>query len=208
MAKACRNREQLVERASALFAGRSAEQLGFNAIAEACGVSIWALRYNFGDSETLFKAVTTHLVDRIDQAAGERPTATRQTLDGLSAHAAFLADLFESEAYRDLLLIVLRAGRERPWLREAYEERVLDRLASGVEAAVADGGRKRNVMILMREGAARRFVKRLETAFALAPLLPAGESPASDERGRLLSEATREAFEATYLFDWSVPVAA
>jgi AcrR family transcriptional regulator len=208
MAKACRNRDVLVERAAALFASRPAEQLGFNAIADACGVSMWALRYNFGDTETLFRAVADHLIDRIDEAAHERPQAGRQTIEGLSAHAAFLAGLFEGEAYRDLLLLVLRAGRERPWLREAYEERVLGKLASGVEAAVAERGRSRDGTILMREGAARRFVRRLETAFALAPLLPAGASPTSNEREQVLREATREAFEATYLIDLSVPAAA
>jgi hypothetical protein len=64
------------------------------------------------------------------------------------------------------------------------------------------------VTISVRAGAARRFVKRLETAFALAPLLPAGEPPAADERERLLGDAAREAFAATYLFEWSVPAAA
>lgn len=208
MAKACRNRDLLVERAAALFARRPAEQLGFSAIADACGVSIWALRYNFGDTETLFRAVADLLLDRIDRAASERPAITQQTIDALNAHAAFLVRLFECAAYRDLLLIVLRAGRERSWLREAYGERVLAKLASGVEAAVAKAGGGRDGLILMREGAAHRFVKRLETAFALAPLLPAGAAPAGNERDQLLREATREAFDATYLIDLSVPAAA
>lgn len=208
MAKTCRNREILIERATALFASRPAEQMGFNAIAEACDVSMWALRYNFGDTETLFKAIADHLLGAIERAARERPAATVQTIDALGAHADFLGGLFRSDDYRDLLILVLRAGRERPWLRDAYEERVLGALAGGVEAAVAESGRGRGVTISMREGAARRFVKRLETAFALAPLLPAGKPPAADERERLLGDAAREAFAATYLFEWSVPAAA
>ena len=208
MAKTRRNRELLIERATALFASRPAEQMGFNAIAEACDVSMWALRYNFGDTETLFKAIADHLVDRIEEAAREHPVAAEQTIDALGVHAAFLAGLFQNDAYRDLLILVLRAGRERPWLREAYEERILGTLARDVEAAVAESGRGRDVTILMREDSARRFVKRLETAFALAPLLPAGEAPAADERERLLGEATREAFAATYVFEWAVPAAA
>lgn len=208
MPKARRNRETLIERATALFASRPAEQMGFNAIAEACDVSMWALRYNFGDTETLFRAIADHLIERIETAARERPAAGEQTIDALGAHAAFLAALFESDGYRDLLILVLRAARERPWLREAYEERILGLLARDVEAAAAESGRQRDVTILMREGAARRFVKRLETAFALAPLLPAGEPPAADERERLLGDITREAFAATYLFEWTVPAVA
>lgn len=208
MAKTLRNRELLVERATALFASRPAEQMGFNAIAEACGVSLWALRYNFGDAETLFKAIADHLIEQIGQAARAHPGAAGQTIDALSAQAEFLAGLFESDSYRDLLILVLRAGRERPWLRDAYETSILDMLAHSVETMVGDGGRQRNVTILMREGGARRFVKRLETAFALAPLLPAGELPSAEDREQLLGEATREAFAATYLFEWSVPAAA
>jgi AcrR family transcriptional regulator len=116
MAKTCRNRETLIERATALFASRPAEQMGFNAIAEACDVSMWALRYNFGDTETLFKAIADHLLETIEQVARKRPTATAQTIDALGAHADFLSGLFRSDAYRDLLILVLRAGRERPWL--------------------------------------------------------------------------------------------
>lgn len=208
MAKARRNREALIEVATALFASRPAEQMGFNAIAEACDVSMWALRYNFGDTETLFKAIADHLVESIERAAEARPAAAEQTIDALGAHAAFLAELFENTSYRDFLILVLRAARERPWLREAYEERIVGLLASGVEATVAESGRHRDVTILMREGAARRFVKRLETAFALAPLLPSGELPAEDERERLLGDITREAFAATYLFEWTVPAVA
>lgn len=208
MAKTCRNRETLIERATALFASRPAEQMGFNAIAEACDVSMWALRYNFGDTETLFTAIADHLVGTIEEMASDRPVTAEQTIEALGAHAAFLASLFESDAYRDLLILVLRAGRERPWLREAYEERVLGMLTRQLEAAVAESGQSREVTISMREGAARRFIKRLETAFALAPLLPAGEPPAAAEREQLLGEATREAFAATYLFEWSVPAAA
>lgn len=208
MAKTCRNRDVLIERATALFASRPAEQMGFNAIAEACDLSMWALRYNFGDTETLFRAVSEHLVERIERAAVERPDATGQTIDALGAHAAFLTCLFASESYRDLLVLVLRAGRERPWLRKTYEDRIVGLLARQVEASVRSSGRERDVPILMREGAARRLVKRLETAFALAPLLPAGEAPADEERERLLGEVTREAFAATYLFEWAVPAAA
>src|SRR5690349_4865133 len=174
MSKPCRNRDLLIERATLLFASRPAEQMGFNAIAEACDVSMWALRYNFGDTETLFQAIAEHLVGQIEHSADQHPVAAAQTIDALGAHAAFLANLFESGSYRDLLILVLRAGRERPWLREAYEDRILGMLARGVETLVQDSGKQRDVPILMREGAARRFVKRLETAFALAPLLPAG----------------------------------
>lgn len=208
MTKTGRNREVLIERATALFASRPAEQMGFNAIAEACGVSMWALRYNFGDTETLFQAIAGHLVEKIEQAAAVGPDPAGQTIDALGAQASFLAELFESDHYRDLLILVLRAGRERSWLREAYESRVLVMLSTQVEALVRESGKRRDVPILMRDGAARRFIKRLETAFALAPLLPAGEPPADEERERLLGDATREAFAATYLFEWAVPAAA
>lgn len=208
MSKAGRNRDVLIERATILFASRPAEQMGFNAIAEACDVSMWALRYNFGDTETLFKAIAEHLIEQIEQAAARHPEAAAQAIDALGGYAAFLASLLESDSYRDLLILVLRAGGERPWLREAYEGRIIGLFAGQVEALVRDSGKRRDAPILMREGAARRFVKRLETAFALAPLLPAGERPADEERDRLLGEATREAFAATYLFEWSVPAAA
>lgn len=208
MAKTRRNRDVLIERATTLFASRPAEQMGFNAIAEACEVSMWALRYNFGDTETLFQAIAEHLVGKIEQAAAGRPESAAQTIDALGAQASFLATLFESDSYRDLLILVLRAGRERSWLREAYEDRILAMLAGQVEALVGESGKRRDVPIVMRDGAARRFVKRLETAFALAPLLPAGEPPADEERERLLGDATREAFAATYLFEWAVPAAA
>ncbi len=129
-------------------------------------------------------------------------------LETLAAHAGFLADLFESEPYRNLLYFVLRNGRHHPWLEKAYDQRIVGRICGEIEQLVLDSGGRHGVTISMQEGAARRLYKRLETELVLSTMLPAhGNGPPID-RDELIKSAAREAFEATYVFDWKVPTAA
>jgi hypothetical protein len=69
-------------------------------------------------------------------------------------------------------------------------------------------GERQGMPILLNAGAARRFYKKLETELVLTTLLPAaGKGPPAD-RDAIVKSAAREAFQATYVFDWQVPTAA
>ena len=208
MPKLCQNQDDLLRRATPVLINHPFEHLSLQGIADACGVSLWALRYNFDNAERLFRAVATHLIDQVAAAAGYEAELGASVRTAIAGHAAFLADLFDSEAYRGLAFLVVRNGRHHRWLEEAYEKRVVARICADFEAMVQQAGLNGGSPILVRAGVARRYFKRLETELVLSRLLPALVDGSEADREGAIKAAAAQAFEGTYLFDWQASTAA
>lgn len=208
MPKLCQNQDDLLRRATPVLINHPFEHLSLQGIADACGVSLWALRYNFDNAERLFRAVATHLIDQVAAAATYEAEPNASVRTAIAGHAAFLADLFDSEAYRGLAFLVVRNGRHHQWLEEAYEKRVVARICEDFEAMVQQAGLNGGSPILVRAGIARRYFKRLETELVLSRLLPALVDGSEADREGAIKAAAAQAFEGTYLFDWQASTAA
>jgi len=209
MTKLCQHRDALLDRVAAHLVDRPYEHLCFSRIAEECDVSLWALRYNFGNADRLFRAMASHLIDKVvAQAPVAPPKGPASVMEALLRHARALAGLMESEDYRRLAYFVLRNGGHHSWLETAYEERMTAKLCADIEEAVLCAGERRGETILMRSGAAHSLFKSLETSIVLARLLPARGVVGPDEREDIVIRATRQAFASTYIFDWAVSSAA
>jgi len=208
MAKLCQNQDDLLRRATSLLVNHPFEHLSLQSVADACGASLWALRYNFDNVERLFRAVATHLIDEVVAAATFQPDPDASIHAAIAGHAAFLAALFDGEAYRGLAFLVVRNGRHHRWLEEAYEKRVVARICADFEAMVQRAGLNGGAPILVRTGVARRYFKRLETELVLARLLPALADGLEADREAVVKAAAMQAFEGTYLFEWRTPTAA
>lgn len=198
--------EELLEQVTPIFVDHPYEHLSLQGVADARGLSLWALRYHFGNVERLFRAVATRLIDHISRRPAYRPEPGARVMDVVAGYAAFLADLFEDETYRNLLYLVLRNGRGHAWLERAYERTVVARFEASLETLVLDAGRAHGAPVLLADGSARRLYKRLETELALSALLPSGASLV--ERSEAIRAAACQAFAASYVFDWQVPAAA
>lgn len=202
------NHDSLLRLAIPTLVDHPYEQLSLQGVAHSCGVTLWAFRYHFANVERLFRAVASHLIEEVIRRSIYPVGEGRPVLETLLDHADFLADLFESEAYRNLLYFVLRNGRHHPWLEKAYDQRIVSRICADLEALVLASGERQGIPILLNAGAARRFYKKLETELVLSTLLPAAGNGPPAERGEITKAAAREAFQATYVFDWQVPTAA
>lgn len=208
MPKLCQNQNDLLRRATPVLVNHPFEHLSLQSVADACGASLWAFRYNFDNVERLFRAVATRLIDEVVAVADFRAEDGASVRNAIAAHAAFLATLFESEAYRRLAFLVVRNGRHHRWLEEAYEARVVGRVCAGFEAMVRNVSLRGGAPILVRAGVARRYFKRLETELVLSRLLPALVDGSDAEREAVVKTAAAQAFEGTYLFEWRAPAAA
>lgn len=208
MTKLCQNRGETLQRVKQYIVDHPYEHLSMQGIADACGITVWQLRYNFSNVEQLFRATANDLIGRVLEEAVAPAASSDQMFDAIHAHTSFLADLFEGEAYRSLVFLVVRNGRHHRWLEQAYERRVVAKLSADFEAAVAFAGERRDLPILLKDGAARKLYGQLETELVLRPMLPAGRTRDGTDRETLLRSAAQQAFEATYVFDWKVPTAA
>lgn len=208
MPKLCQNQDDLLRRATPVLVNHPFEHLSLQSVADACGASLWAFRYNFDNVDRLFRAVAAGLIDEIAAAASYQVQPDASVRAAIAGHAAFLADLFDSEAYRGLAYIVVRNGRHHRWLEDAYERRVVARICADFEAMVQQAGLNGGAPILVRAGVARRYFKRLETELVLARLLPALADGLEADREAVIKAAAMQAFEGTYLFDWRAPTAA
>lgn len=178
------------------------ERMSLMNVAEACGVSMWALRYNFKNIERLFRVTAGHLIKSVLQQAEYQPPQTASVLDAIHRYALFLAGLVQTREYRNLLYLVIRNGRHHRWLEEEYEQRIVSGLCRDLEAVV-DAARQQGSNVAIRKDAPRRFHKRIETELALSALLPPLREGVPPDLDKLMREISREAFEATYAMDSS-----
>lgn len=199
--------DELLELVTSPFVDHPYENLSLQGVADASGISMWALRYHFGNVDRLFRAVARQLISDVAERLAYRPEPDARVMEVIAGYAAFLAELFEDDAYRSLLYLVLRNGRRYPWLERAYEREVVTRFASPLDTLVLDASRVHGAPVLLTDGTARRLYKRLETELALTALLPSGASTGI-EREEAIRAAACQAFSATYVFDWRVPSAA
>jgi AcrR family transcriptional regulator len=207
MGRRFENRQKVLETVAGHLVDHPFEHLSLQGVADACGISLWALRYNFDNVDRLFRAVATHLMEAVLRQADYVPPRLPAVIDAIVHYAEFVANLVRSPEYRNLLYFVIRNGRHHQWLEAAYDKRIAARLCDMLETAILDAGLRHGVGILLREGAARQFHKRIETEFALSTLLP---SPTGQlgEPDKILKEIIRTAFESTYAFEWQAATAA
>ena len=208
MAARFQNRHRMIEEVAGLLVDRPFEQLSFNGIAEACGISLWALRYNFDNVDRLFRAVAHHLIEKVlEQARCEAPVSA-VVVDSIADYARFVAELVQRPDYRDLLYLVLRNGRHHEWLRSAYQQRVVGRICADLAERIRRSGERHGLNIVLRDHAAQRFHRRIETELVLSTFLPSPAEREPVDLDKLLKEIVRETFEATYVFDWGATAAA
>ena len=211
MGKRNLRRQDLLERVSAcVIHHHGLKGLTLQGVAEATGLSLWALRYGFENVECLFKAVVEASVERIRQLLRYDRPARGAVIDSLRDYAGFIAEAMKSEDYRNFLFLVVRNGGDQAWLQEAYERRVIGAIVREIEALVLKSGEFHGTTILLKEGAARRFVKKIEAELVLPSLLPPFRPALLTEEALegLLRGVAREAFEATYAFAWEPASAA
>lgn len=202
MATRYQHRQQMLDAVAHLMVDHPIEQLSLAGIAEQSGVSLWALRYNFDNCERLFRAVAQRLIDQVIDAAIYREPIRPVVRDAVGDYTRFVAELLRGDDYRSLLYLVVRNGRHHDWLRHAYEERVVGGICGTLEAVIRRSGEAHGITVLLREHAARRFHRRLETELALSTLLLAPVDREPVDLDKLLREVARETFEATYVFEW------
>ena len=202
------NRDRILQSVTQHLVDHPFEQLSMNAIARASGVSLWALRYNYDNPDRLFRAVGLRLVEKVVRALDGKPVASAGTFDTIVDYARFLATCVAGKEYRDLLYFVLRNGQHHRWLCKSYKEAVVDKVCEDLEALVRESGERHGLTILFREGAVRRFHRRIESELALTAMLPSPGEDAPRDVEKVLKEVVSEAFEATYAFEWRGAAAA
>lgn len=208
MATRYEHRQKMLDAVAHLMIDHPIEQLSLSGIAEQTGVSLWALRYNFDNCERLFRAVAQRMIDQVIERAIYRDKARPAVVDAVQDYARFVADLVRGDEYRSLLYLVIRNGRHHEWLRQAYEERVVGGICGTLEAVIRRSGERHGITVLLRDNAARRFHRRLETELALSTLLLASVDREPVDVDKLIRDVARETFEATYVFEWGSASAA
>ena len=211
MGKRAVRRQDLIEQVTACVVHHHGiKGLTLQGVAETTGVSLWALRYGFDNVDRLFRAVVTNYVQRIQDRLRYEQPPRGAVIDTIQTYAAFVGEVMRTDDYRDFLYLVVRNGGDHDWLQQAYEQQVIGMMVRDVERLVLAAGQVHGTTILLKEGAAPRFIKRIETELVLPALLPPFASVGNDCEavGDRLKAISRDLFEASYLFDWEPASAA
>ncbi|MGE0290588.1 MAG: hypothetical protein AB7P16_30270 [Bradyrhizobium sp.] len=202
MAHRSAGKAELIDKMRRPYVDAPFHRLTLTNIARASGVSMWAVRYWFDNVERGFRAVANHLIEQVrDQFTIYDAKTSLAVHDAISDYADFVASIMRSPDYVDLLSLVLRNGCHHTWLARAFERDIVKPASRRLEDIVLDAGHHQGLVILMKEGTARRFYRRLESEFALPIIVRPTENLDDEGCARLMQDIVREAFEATYLFD-------
>ena len=205
MAARYSNRLKLIEKIRRPLLDLPFQHLTLTGVARAAGVSMWAVRNRFENVENGIHAVARHLLDRTVASFSYEPQSPASVHGVIGDYAAFVASVMGSEDYIDLLSLTLRNGRGRDWLNDVRERELIERVSGRLEELVLDAGQQQGRPVLMRSGAARRFFQRLELEFAVPGIVRPGETHDPEASAKIMRDIVREAFEATYLFEWGEP---
>ena len=211
MGKRALRRQDLIEQvAGCVVNHHGIKGLTLQGVAEATGISLWALRYGFDNVDRLFRAVVADHVQRIQARLRYDRPARGAVIDAIHDYAGFVVEAMRSDDYRNFLYLVVRNGGDHAWLREAYERQVVGMMTRDIERLVLAAGQSHGTTILLRENAANRFVTRLESELVLPSFLPPFRAALSEDASvsDLIKAIGRELFEATYVFAWESASAA
>ncbi len=178
------------------------ERFTLVSLARISGISLWVLRGAFGNVANLLSAATARAIDVVVEELDYKANDPGSVIEAIRLYARFLANRFRSLSYRRVLLIMIRNSTSVRWVQQAYNDRIILKICCDLEAAVRQAGVQNGYTVLMKEGAAKRFYKRIETALALPSLLPEATAFTSAEIEKVLEEIAQEAFAATFLFEW------
>lgn len=181
------------------------EHLTLVSLARVSGISLWVLRARFGNACVLLGAATSQAIDDVANSLGYSQSEERGVIEAITDFARFLAERMQGPEYRHLLLIMLRNKGGPEWVSERYDKYVVAKACRDLEEAVLRAGRRHGTHILLREHAAKRLYKRIETAVGLPQLLPCAVGLDAAAIDQLIKDAVQEAFAATYAFEWERP---
>ncbi|SMF62028.1 TetR/AcrR family transcriptional regulator [Allosphingosinicella indica] len=196
------NRLRLVNGALDLIAEKPFASVTVEELAERSGVSYWSTYRNLPTREQIFRMAATHLARRILDAmrAGGEPTSG--VLAATQDFARRLMAVMQGEDYFRLLAIVIREGRGSDWLADVYSEQVATPLVRLLEHIVRAAGESLGAVVLIRDGAAQRFLMQMESALVLPRLHPMSHGPDHGAATGLVDAAARALVAATYAHDW------
>ncbi len=196
------HRRHLLDQLIPIVVDHPFERLTLVSIARISGVSLWVLRGAFGNVANLLSAVTNRAIDVVVDDLDYEVRHRESVMEAIRGYARFLAARIQSPNYRNVLLILIRNRTSVRWVQEAYNNRIVQKICRDLEAVVNRSGAPGGCTVSIKEGAAKRFYKRMETALALPSLLPDAAVLQTKEIERALEEIVHEAFAATFLFEW------
>lgn len=196
------NRLRLVNGALDLIAEKPFASVTVEELAERSGVSYWSTYRNLPTREQIFRMAATHLARRILDAMSTKSEPASGVSSAMQAFARRLMAVMQGEDYFRLLAIVIREGRGSDWLADVYSEQVASPLARLLERTVRAAGESMGAVVLIRDGAAQRFLMQMESALVLPRLHPMSQAPENGAATGLVDAAARELVAATYAHDW------
>ena len=201
-------RQDLLQQVAGCVANhRCLKGLTLQGVSDASGVSVWALRYSFDDAPRLFRCVVAFYLGQIGRRIEYDMPPTKSVLAAIQDYAAFIAGVMREPEYRDFLYLVIR-NCDLPWVRKAYQEKIVNKLGRGLEEVVAAAGEANGLPLALRPGAGARFVKRIESELVLPAFLPSTGVAEAPDVEKSVQRIARETFEATYVLTWDTASAA
>lgn len=190
------------------FLERSIADVSLQEIADALGVSFWAVYRQYATRELLYREAVEPLFAELAAAAARLPRETTSVNAAVSACVRHTVAMMQTPRYRDIVFLMLRDGALQPWLHPTYRQTIVAPLVRGLESSVRHAGDRHALVIGIRPGVADRALRMLEGAVVMPRLLPGSLPLLDDELAAARSAATNLLMAGTYAVEFGTPAAA
>jgi len=185
---------------------RPLTELTVKELAESSGLSFWAT-YRGPTRTQLIRIAILELVKEVSEHLQEFREQESTVHETIRAYVEHIVDVVSSSKYVELAYLLIRDGRTYPWLKEEYEEQIVQPFCRKLEEAVRSAGVRYGAWICFKDDVPRRTLRKLESVLTLPLLLPGAEAPSEAERQEVALHISRQLMSATYAPNFSLVAA-
>lgn len=193
-------RAEIAEAVVALYRKRPWRSVTIEEAADWLGISYWQIYYSFDGREDMYRAAVERLIDRVADET-QFTSGTYATVNqAITDYVRHLATVIAGTAYSDLVFLCLRDEETDPWIRSAYQRRILGPMQHGLEEIVRAAGARHDVHLILLDDVPEDCIAMLDCSLCISQLWRAREIPPAVFEASV-SDAAKLVFRSTCTFD-------
>jgi AcrR family transcriptional regulator len=199
-------REIVIDAALALIAREPFAAFTREAVCQESGIKYTTVRSYFPEADVLIRLAAARLFSNLNRNLRRCRTEPADSVHAaVSSFVAGAGSIIASSQYANLLRILVREGERHGWLLQLYEEQIAAPFEAELTQCVRAAGERYGSHVVVRSGAARAALRRLESELAIPQLLPLAAGARAED---IFTQVVQNLIAATYAWDLVAATAA
>ena len=193
-------RTQIADSIVSLYRKRPWRSVTVEEAADWLEVSYWQIYHSFDGREDMYRLAVERLIDRVADNVQVTPADYTTVNQAIADTVRHLATVIASDSYGDLLFLCLRDEGTDPWIRTAFQKRIVTPMLNQLEEAIQSAGTRHGIHLILLDDAPEECIAMLDCALCISRLWRSRDVPATEFESTVAA-ATKRVFRSTCTFD-------